>query len=247
MKFLGIIPARFASSRFPGKPLADLGGKPLIQWVYENAGKEIENLIVATDHKGIQEIVQGFGGKVIMTSEHHASGTDRCSEVAGTLAAKGETYDVILNVQGDEPFVRAQDLRKLKDMFSDPDTQIATLVTPVRTAEDLFNPNVVKVVCESSGSALFFSRQAIPFQRNVPQDSWISEHDYLKHMGIYAYRSEILAKISQLVPSPLEKAESLEQLRWLENGFRIRAGLVQEDSIGIDTPEDLELARKKLF
>lgn len=246
MKFLGIIPARFASSRFPGKPLADLGGKPLIQWVYENALEEIGNLVVATDHEAIMDAVRGFGGRVMMTSQEHASGTDRCSEVAGTLAVKGETYDVILNIQGDEPFVRARDLKKLKVMFNDADTEIATLVTPVRNAEDLFNANVVKVVCDTTGSALYFSRQAIPFQRNVPSDDWMSEHGYLKHLGIYAYRTEVLARISQLEPSALEKAESLEQLRWLENGYRVLTGIIREESIGIDTPEDLALARKKL-
>lgn len=246
MKFLGIIPARFASTRFPGKPLADLGGKPLIQWVYENARKEIQNIIVATDHKEIFKAVKDFGGRPLMTSPDHPSGTDRCYEVASVLAGAGEKYDVILNIQGDEPFVNPKDLQLLKGLFEDGDIEIATLAAPLKSSEDLFNPNIVKMVCDVNGNALYFSRQALPYQRNVEQDNWISEYGYLKHLGIYAYRSDTLTKISKLEPSSLEKAESLEQLRWLESGFRIRAGIVRKNSIGIDTPEDLELARSML-
>jgi 3-deoxy-manno-octulosonate cytidylyltransferase (CMP-KDO synthetase) len=246
MKFLGIIPARFASTRFPGKPLADLGGKPLIQWVYENARKEIQNLIVATDHKDIYKAVKDFGGRSLMTSPDHPSGTDRCFEVARVLADAGERYDVILNIQGDEPFVNPQDLQLLKGLFEDGNIEIATLATPLKDSEDLFDPNIVKMVCDANGTALYFSRQALPYQRNAAKDDWISEYGYLKHLGIYAYRYDTLAKISKLEPSSLEKAESLEQLRWLESGFRIRAGIVYQNSIGIDTPEDLELARNML-
>ena len=246
MKFLGIIPARFASSRFPGKLLADLGGKPVIQWVYENAGKEIENIIVATDHKKIFEAVEGFGGQAMMTLVEHESGTDRCSEVVSRLSKVGKSYDVVLNIQGDEPFVNPQDLRHLTDMFSEPDTQIATLSTPIRNSEDLFNPNVVKLVRDVNGYALYFSRQAIPYQRNTPEYDWSSGFTCHKHIGIYAYRSDVLIRISKLDLSSLEKAEALEQLRWLENGFRIRTGTTQHESIGIDTPDDLDRARKML-
>jgi 3-deoxy-manno-octulosonate cytidylyltransferase (CMP-KDO synthetase) len=246
MKFLGIIPARFASSRFPGKPLADLGGKPVIQWVYENAIREIDNLIVATDHNDILETVRGFGGRAMMTRTDHKSGTDRCSEVIGKLAETGESYDVIINIQCDEPFLNTQDLRRLMDMFSEPDTQIATLSTPIRIPDELFNPNVVKLVQDVNGYALYFSRQAIPYQRDIPEPEWSSGFIYYKHLGIYAYRTDTLNRISKLDQSPLEKAESLEQLRWLENGFRIRTGTAQQETIGIDTPDDLDLARKML-
>lgn len=243
---MGIIPARYASSRFPGKPLADLGGKPVIQWVYENAGKEMEHLIVATDNEQIFEAVENFGGRVMMTSEKHRSGTDRCNEVITRLNKEGESYDVILNIQGDEPFVNPDDLRKLRDMFLEPDTQIATLTIPIRNNEDLFNPNIVKLVCDASGYALYFSRQAIPYRRSVPEATWISGYPYQKHIGIYAYRSDILEKISRLEPSLLERAEILEQLRWLENGYRIRTANTLQENIGIDTPEDLDLARSML-
>lgn len=246
LDFLGIIPARYASTRFPGKPLADLGGKPLIQRVYENAAREIGNLVVATDHEGILEAVKKFGGRAMMTSARHPSGTDRCNEVVSVLAASGETFDVILNIQGDEPFIDPAYLQELKGMFRNPETGIATLACPVSDPGDLQDPNVVKLVCDADGIILYFSRQAIPFQRDNPEARWLLKYPYLRHFGVYAYRPGILSKIAALDPSPLEIAESLEQLRWLENGFRIRAGIVKQASPGIDTPEDLELARKQL-
>ncbi len=246
MKSLGIIPARFASSRFPGKPLADLQGKPLIQWVWENASRRIENLIVATDHREILLAVKKFGGRAMLTSREHRSGTDRCSEVINTLSAAGESYDVVLNIQGDEPFLDPEDLHLLVNMFRDPDNQIATLASPIRKQEDLFDPNVVKVVRDAGGTALYFSRSPIPHQRDIPETGWTSAFPYLKHIGIYAYLPDALGRIGKLGQSPLEKAESLEQLRWMENGFRIRIATTQQETTGIDTPEDLELARQKI-
>jgi 3-deoxy-manno-octulosonate cytidylyltransferase (CMP-KDO synthetase) len=243
MNFLGIIPARFASSRLPGKPLADIGGKPMIQWVYENTSRELNDIIVATDHSGIEKAVLNFGGRAMMTSPGHPSGTDRCAEVIQKLTASGETFDAVINVQGDEPFIKASHIRLLKEAFSDPATQIATLANPIVDRSELLNPNAVKVVSSILGNALYFSRSAIPYNRLATDDICLN---YLKHLGMYAYRSEILLQITMLEPSPLEKTESLEQLRWLENGFRIRVLVTNDPSQGIDTPEDLEAARKKV-
>lgn len=246
MNFLGIIPARFASLRLPGKPLADIGGKPMIRWVYENTIKELKDVIVATDHPGIEQAVLDFEGRVMMTSPDHPSGTDRCAEVTQTLAGSGEKYDVIINIQGDEPFINVSHIRLLKDAFSDPATQIATLVNPIKDRSELMNPNAVKVVVNKHGNALYFSRSPVPYNRQVADDNWLTGHTYLKHLGMYAYRSEVLQQITMLGPSSLEKAESLEQLRWLENGFVIRVLVTNDPSQGIDTPGDLEAARKNL-
>jgi 3-deoxy-manno-octulosonate cytidylyltransferase (CMP-KDO synthetase) len=246
MNFIGIIPARFASTRLPGKPLADIGGKPMIQWVYENTVKELNDVLVATDHPDIEQAVLDFGGRVMMTSPDHPSGTDRCAEVNQVLADSGESYDVIINIQGDEPFIKKSHLRLLKDAFSDPATQIATLANPIMDSAELMNPNAVKVVVGKHGNALYFSRSPIPHNRHVANDNWLSSHTYLKHLGMYAYRSEVLQQITMLEPSPLEKTESLEQLRWLENGFGIKVLVTREPSQGIDTPGDLEAARKNI-
>jgi 3-deoxy-manno-octulosonate cytidylyltransferase (CMP-KDO synthetase) len=245
MNFLGIIPARFASSRLPGKPLADIGGKPMIQWVSENANKELDDVIVATDHEDIMQAVLGYGGKVMMTSMDHPSGTDRCREVLDKLENSGEIYDVVINIQGDEPFMKASHIRLLKETFSDPEIQIATLANPITDSQELFDPSAVKVVVDLQGNALYFSRSPIPYHRHQPDDQWTNSHAYLKHLGMYAYRSEALREISSMVPSPLEKTESLEQLRWMENGLGIRVRITEDRSHGIDTPEDLEAARKK--
>jgi len=246
MKFLGIIPARFASSRLPGKPLADIGGKPMIRWVYENTLKELNDVIVATDHTDIERAVLDFGGRVMKTSPDHPSGTDRCAEVTQTLEGSGEKYDVIINIQGDEPFISVSHLRLLKDAFSDLATQIATLANPISDGAELLNPNVVKVVVNKQGNALYFSRSPIPYNRHVAAENWLSGHIYFKHLGMYAYRTEVLRQITMLPPSPLEKTESLEQLRWLENGFVISVLVTHDPSQGIDTPGDLEAARKKV-
>ncbi|HEC43120.1 MAG TPA: 3-deoxy-manno-octulosonate cytidylyltransferase [Bacteroides sp.] len=244
MKFIGIIPARYASTRFPGKPLADLGGKPMIQWVYENTLQSLDNVIVATDHPDIESAVNGFGGKVIMTSPEHPSGTDRCAEVIDILSKQGEEYDVALNIQGDEPFIRNTHLSLLKQTFDLENTQIATLANVIEDPEELFDPNVVKIVTGKGGKALYFSRSPMPHQRDRPQSEWYNNFKYLKHLGMYAYRTDILREITKLKRSPLEQAESLEQLRWLESGYRIRVHYTTEVSMGIDTPEDLEKARK---
>ena len=246
MNYIGIIPARFASSRLPGKPLADIGGKPMIQWVYENTVKELDDVVVATDHSDIEQAVLDFGGRVMMTSPDHLSGTDRCAEVIQILADSGEEYDVIINIQGDEPFINVSHIRLLKDAFSDPATQIATLVNPIKDSAELMNPNAVKVVVNTHGNALYFSRSPIPYNRHVADDNWLTGHTYLKHLGLYAYRSEVLGQITMLEPSPLEKTESLEQLRWLDNGFVIRVLVTNDPSHGIDTPGDLEATRKNL-
>jgi 3-deoxy-manno-octulosonate cytidylyltransferase (CMP-KDO synthetase) len=246
MKFLGIIPARFASSRLPGKPLADIGGKPMIQWVYENTSRELGDIIVATDHPDIEKAVRSFGGRVMMTSPGHPSGTDRCAEVVRQLAGSGEAFDVIINVQGDEPFIKSSHVRMLKEAFRDPGAQIATLANPIVDGSEIPDPNIVKVVADLQGNALYFSRAVIPYDRHAPDDLPSAGHIYLKHLGMYAYRTEVLRQITMLSPSPLEQIESLEQLRWLENGFTVKVLITTEQGHGIDTPEDLEAARKKV-
>lgn len=242
MKFIAIIPARYASTRFPGKPLAVLGGKTMIQRVYEQVAGVLDDAVVATDDERIYEAVKAFGGKVVMTSTEHRSGTDRCREA---YAKVGEKYDVVVNVQGDEPFIQASQLEALKRCFENPATQIATLVKPFK-AEDglaaLENPNSPKVVLDEASQALYFSRSVIPYLRNVPREEWLMKHTFYKHIGIYAFRAEVLREVTALPQSTLEKAESLEQLRWLENGYKIGVGVTDIETIGIDTPEDLEKA-----
>jgi 3-deoxy-manno-octulosonate cytidylyltransferase (CMP-KDO synthetase) len=242
MKFLGIIPARYASSRFPGKPLADMLGKPMIRRVYERVSGLLDDVIVATDDERIYNAVQSFGGKVVMTSPNHLSGTDRCFEA---FLKSGSDFDVVVNIQGDEPFIKPAQIELLKACFDDEKTQIATLVKPFSAGDDfeiLFNPNSPKVILNSSGQAIYFSRSVIPYVRGKHHQEWLGSHTFYKHIGIYAYKSEVLKEITSLPQSPLEKAESLEQLRWIENGYVIKAGITNEETIGIDTPEDLELA-----
>ncbi|MBQ1974143.1 MAG: 3-deoxy-manno-octulosonate cytidylyltransferase [Paraprevotella sp.] len=243
MKFIGIIPARYASTRFPGKPLAMLGGKPVIQRVYEQVDGILDAAIVATDDERIEAAVKSFGGRVVMTGTHHKSGTDRCFEAYTKVA---EEYDVIVNIQGDEPFIQPQQLEAIKNCFeSDAQTQIATLVKPF-TKEDglaaLENPNSPKVVVDNRMRALYFSRSVIPYLRGVEKDEWLSTHVFYKHIGLYAYRAEVLREITSLPQSGLELAESLEQLRWVQNGYTIKVGISEIETIGIDTPEDLQQA-----
>lgn len=243
MKFIGIIPARYASTRFPGKPLADIKGKPMIQRVYEQASKVLPVVYVATDDERIYNAVKGFGGNVVMTSAEHKSGTDRCSEaVKKAEAERDELYDIVVNIQGDEPFIVPEMLLKVMSCFSDPKTDIATLVKPFSESEDIFNPNSPKVVVGANNFALYFSRSAIPYLRGVEQSEWGQKHTYLKHIGLYAYRTKILHQLTQLQQGNLEISESLEQLRWLENGFSIKVERTEHQSIGIDTPEDLARA-----
>lgn len=242
MKFIGIIPARYASTRFPGKPLADMNGKPMIQRVYEQVKNVLDEVCVATDDTRIEEAVKAFGGNVVMTSNQHRSGTDRCYE-AYIKAGKG--YDVIINIQGDEPFIHPEQIETIKACFENESIQIATLVKPFRGDDDfetLFNANSPKVVLNKNQEALYFSRSIIPYMRGKDHSEWLANHTYYKHIGLYAYRADALAAITRLPQSPLEIAESLEQLRWLENGFKIKAGITQQETIGIDTPEDMEKA-----
>lgn len=245
MKIIGVIPARFASTRFPGKPLVDIGGKSMIQRVYEQAKKcqEISQVIVATDDEKIYSHVKSFGGEVMMTSPNHASGTERCAEVAAGLS---ENTDVIFNVQGDEPFIQPAQLSVLAQCFFDEETKIATLAKKLSDSDSLFNPNVPKVILNSKSEAIYFSRAALPFYRGAKETDWVSKHQYYKHIGIYGYRTEILKEIAKLQPTPLEKAESLEQLRWLENGYSIKVALTELETISIDVPEDLEKVRQFL-
>lgn len=246
MKFIGIIPARYASTRFPAKPLAVLGGKPVIQRVYEQVSGIFDEAYVATDDERIEAAVKAFGGKVVMTSPNHKSGTDRCYEA---FTKVGGGYDVVVNIQGDEPFIQPSQLEAVKACFEDPTTQIATLVKPF-TADDGFvaleNVNSPKVVVNANMNALYFSRSIIPYQRNADKQDWLAGHTYYKHIGLYAYRAEVLKEITSLPQSSLELAESLEQLRWLENGYTIKVGVTQVETIGIDTPEDLERAEEFL-
>ena len=246
MKFIAIIPARYASTRFPGKPLVDMRGKPMIQRVYEQVSGVLDNVWVATDDSRICDAVTAFGGRAVMTADTHRSGTDRCREAYERIGA-GE--DVIINIQGDEPFIQPRQITDLMHCFDAPDTQIATLVKPFLPAdgqEALFNPNSPKVVLNEQHEALMFSRSVIPYLRNLPPEEWLSHHTYYKHIGMYAYRADVLKAITCLPQSSLETAESLEQLRWLQNGYRIKAGITVQETIGIDTPADLEKALRFL-
>lgn len=242
MKFIAIIPARYASTRFPGKPLADMGGKPMIQRVYEQVKKAVDEVRVATDDSRIFDVVESFGGKAIMTSSQHRSGTDRIQEAYTKI---GEPFDVVINVQGDEPFIRPEQIQTLKDCFDSPEIQLATLVKPFKKEDGfdvLFNSNSPKVVINKHNEAIYFSRSIIPYIRDVHHSEWLDKHTFYKHIGMYAYRADILKEITLLPQSSLEKAESLEQLRWIENGYRIRVGYTHVETIGIDTPEDMEKA-----
>lgn len=244
MKFIGIIPARYASTRFPGKPLAMLGGKTVIQRVYEQVQACFDELYVATDDNRIYECVKSFGGKVVMTSEACNNGTERCLDAYRNLNIE---CDVVVNIQGDEPFIQHRQVEALKACFENENTDIATLVKPFEVAdglERLESPNSPKVVINEEGFAMYFSRSVIPYLRGVDKENWLQEHTFYKHLGIYAYRTNVLEEITTLQQSPLEKVESLEQLRWLENGYKIKVGVTDIETIGIDTPEDLERAKE---
>ncbi len=249
MQFIGIIPARYASTRFPGKPLVDICGKPMIQRVYEQAKKALDNVIVATDDERIYNTVRGFGGEVVMTRADHKCGTDRCLEAYEQITGNRQqtTEDVIINIQGDEPFIQPEQIEAIKSCFP---TEIATLVKPYTTEdswEDLENPNTPKVVFSAvDNHAVLFSRSIIPYLRGVDKQDWLAQGKHYRHIGMYAYRADILKQITQLPQSPMEKAESLEQLRWLENGYQIKVAVCETYSMGIDTPADLEEAIKYL-
>ena len=243
MKFIGIIPARYASTRFPGKPLALLGGKPVIQHVYEKVAAVLEAAYVATDDERIYDAVKSFGGQVVMTRTDHKSGTDRIEEAIEKI---GGEWDVVVNVQGDEPFVAKSQLDTICHCFDDPTTQIATLGKPFESIEAVQNPNSPKIVVDNMGFAMYFSRSVIPYVRGKEESSWLTHYPFLKHLGIYAYRKDVLRQVTQLPQSSLEIAESLEQLRWLQNGFKIKVGTTDVETVGIDTPQDLERAEEFL-
>ena len=251
MKFIGIIPARYASTRFPGKPLAEIGGKTVICRVYEQASKALDTVVIATDDERIYDAVEAFGGKVVMTRADHRCGTDRCLEAYEAITTpswreQNDSDTVVINIQGDEPFIQPEQIETLVHCFDKEGTEIATLVRPYTDKDslnDLENPNTPKVAwSKESGEALLFSRSVIPYLRGVDKSEWLSKGEFYRHIGLYAYRADILEQITKLVPGRLEQAESLEQLRWLENGYRIRVGITNTPTIGIDTPEDLEKA-----
>ncbi|NMC38605.1 MAG: 3-deoxy-manno-octulosonate cytidylyltransferase [Bacteroidales bacterium] len=243
-RYAGIIPARYASTRFPGKPLADIGGRTMVQRVYEQASQSLDLVYVATDDLRISDAVRSFGGNVIMTSDKHRSGTDRCAEAVSLISGEeGKEIDIVVNIQGDEPFIKPEQIDLIKTCFDDSTVEIATLVRIAEPDEDIFNPNHPKVVLDASGNAIYFSRAAIPYIRDSESAEWSRRHTFYKHIGLYAYKTGILAKITSLPPGKLEVAESLEQNRWLENGYRIRTAVSRWESICIDTPSDLEKAK----
>lgn len=245
-QILGLIPARYASSRFPGKPLADIGGKPMIQRVYEQASKILPYVYVATDDQKIENAVKAFGGRVVMTSETHQSGTDRCAEAIIKVQNElKKNFDAVINIQGDEPFISPVQIELLASAFLKPQTEIATLVKVADNKQDLFNPNKPKVVISAQGNALYFSRSPIPYLRGVDEAEWHLKHKFYNHIGLYGYRSDILQQITKLDRGELEKCESLEQLRWLENGYTIAVMETKLESLSIDTPEDLEALKER--
>jgi 3-deoxy-manno-octulosonate cytidylyltransferase (CMP-KDO synthetase) len=249
MNIIGIIPARFASTRFPGKPLVDIKGKTMIQRVYENSKKVLgDHLLIATDNSLIAEEANKFGGNVILTAKDHKNGTDRCAEAMERYETRtGKRYDIIINIQGDEPFLHEEHLTKLISCFDDPATEIATLIKEIELNEDIFNPNKPKVIRDINNFAVYFSRSPIPYLRAYDKEEWHKHYIYYKHIGLYAYRKNILKKITKIPTSGLEIAESLEQNRWIENGYKIKIEITDKESLSIDTPEDLEQILKKDF
>ena len=244
MNFIGIIPSRYESTRFPGKPLADICGKTMIRRVYEQASKAMNEVWVATDDERIFKAVSDFGGKVVMTSLNHRSGTDRCAEAALKASEiTGAVYDVVVNIQGDEPFMQPHEIELIMDCFTkSPSTEIATLIQPILKNEDIFRPDMVKVILDNEQNAIYFSRSPIPHIFGVDESQWLANYPFYGHVGLYAYRFDTLQKLAKLTEVPVEKVESLEQLRWLENGFKIKTNITDSDNFGIDTPEDLRLA-----
>jgi 3-deoxy-manno-octulosonate cytidylyltransferase (CMP-KDO synthetase) len=241
-KALGVIPARFSSSRFPGKPLVMIDGKSMVMRVYEQAlkSKALAMVIVATDNEQIYAHVKESGGEVMMTSELHISGTSRLGEVVSKISPEGKCpYDVIVNIQGDEPFIDPLQINLVVSMFSNPEVQIGTLIKEITDSDNIFNPNVVKVVVDKSGKAMYFSRSPIPFIRGLAPEQWINKHSYYRHIGMYAFRADVFSSLISLPESAYEVAESLEQLRWLHHGYSIQTALTDIETVGIDTPDDL--------
>ncbi len=245
MKIIGVIPARYASTRFPGKPLADIAGKSMIEWVYSQAKKstKLDHVVVATDHEKIFDHMKTKGGEVLMTSKNHVSGTDRCAEA---LSLTNEKFDYVINIQGDEPFIDPRQIDLLASLLEGK-TELATLIKKIKKSAVLHNNNIVKVITNANQEAIYFSRSALPHLRNVAPEEWISKHVYFMHIGMYGYRSDVLEAITKLSPSSLELAESLEQLRWIENGYKIKVAETDIESMGIDTPEDLERASEQFL
>lgn len=242
MNVLGLIPARFASTRFPGKPLVMIDGKSMIQRVYEQAlkAKSLEKVFVATDDSRIYDHVKTFGGQVLMTSPDHPNGTARCLEAFEMVNVKyRDHFGLIINIQGDEPYIDPSQLDKVASLFIEPSTQIGTLVKKITSNLELFDPNVVKAVFGAHGDALYFSRQTIPYLRDTIKEKWLETTDFYKHIGIYAYRPDVLKKIAHLAEGKLEKSEKLEQLRWLEQNMKVRVEITESESVAIDTPDDL--------
>lgn len=239
MSILGVIPARFASTRFPGKPLIVINGKTMIRRVYEqaSASQKIQKVVVATDDERIFNEVKSFGGEAVMTSDQHRSGTDRCAETVSKVSGQ---WDVVINIQGDEPFIQPEQIDLLAGLFADPEVEIGTLVKKLSDPADLDNPNTMKVVLDAKNNGMYFSRSPIPFVRGEEKQNWLKKHFFYKHIGIYGYRTGILSELTKLIPGKLEIAESLEQLRWLENGYTIRTAFTTMETISIDAPEDLE-------
>jgi 3-deoxy-manno-octulosonate cytidylyltransferase (CMP-KDO synthetase) len=241
-RVLGVIPARYASTRFPGKPLVQIGGKSMVMRVYEQASKcrEISHVIVATDDERIFSHVKEQGGEVMMTSGSHISGTSRLGEVVARLSEEqSEPFRIAVNIQGDEPFIDPAQIRQVLSLFSHPEVMIGTLVKKITDTSDLHSPNVVKAVMGDNARALWFSRQALPYLRGTDPSDWIHHHDYYRHIGMYAFRTDILTALLALTEAPAERAESLEQLRWLSHGYSIHAAFTDIETLGIDTPEDL--------
>ena len=238
MKIIGIIPARYQSTRFPGKVLVDIKGKSMVQRVYEQASKStlLSKVIIATESEEVRAHVKSFGGEAVLTNDNHASGTDRCFEA---LTLQKETYDYVVNIQGDEPFISPAQIDELAALLNG-EVELATLIKKITTNAELFNYGEVKAVFNSNMEALYFSRQPIPYERNTGEMEWLNHSNYYKHIGIYAYRADILEQVSKLPVSNLEKAESLEQLRWLENGLKIKLAFTEHESVCIDTKEDLD-------
>ncbi|MBB5437363.1 3-deoxy-manno-octulosonate cytidylyltransferase (CMP-KDO synthetase) [Pedobacter sp. AK017] len=238
MKVLGIIPARYASTRFPGKPLIEIQGKSMIQRVYEQALKAVSltKVVVATDDERIAEAVNNFGAEFVMTRDDHQSGTDRCAEVSQHFP----DFDIVINIQGDEPFINPKQIDLLVSCFEHGNVKLATLIKEIHTEEELLNTNIPKVVINSRQEAIYFSRHTIPYIRNAEKNKWLDVHQFYKHIGIYGYTTPTLLEITRLQPSSLEMAESLEQLRWVENGYTIQTRITAIETIAIDTPEDLD-------
>ncbi len=243
LEFIGIIPARYESTRFPGKPLAKIGNKSMIQRVYERASRVLDTVVVATDDSRIYKEVKYFEGEVVMTSPEHKSGTERCAEAYKLFTFENEVkYDVIINIQADEPFITPKQIKTLMNCFLDKTVQIATLIKKIENKDDIFDPNIVKAVTTKMGWALYFSRSPIPFTRDIDKENWLEKTKYYKHVGIYAFKPEALVSITKFDPTNLEKAENLEQNRWLEEEYSIKTATTEYDSVGIDVPEDIQRA-----